>query len=217
MLQSGSGRMMRRTMDQIARTLEERLNGTLPGASAQLLMAPAHRESLMRGTMRPSDVRDAAVLIAITGIHDPKLVLTERRPDLRYHPGQISFPGGRREPDEDLLTTALRESEEEVGLPGDVVRILGRLSPLYVPPSRFRVYPFVGFVEGLPPLSPAGDEVSRIILAEVEQLCDPRTRSTEVRDIGGRAVEVPYFDLDGDKIWGATAMMIAELVEVIGP
>ena len=161
------------------------------------------------------EVREAAVLAAITGSGAPSLVLTERRADLKNHPGQISFPGGRREPEEDLLQTALRESEEEIGLSSRDVRIIGRLSPLFVPPSRFHVFPFVGVIEGVPVLKPDSDEVTSIILADIAQLCDPRSRSTETRTFEGRNVEIPYFDLDGHKIWGATAMMIAELVEIL--
>jgi 8-oxo-dGTP pyrophosphatase MutT (NUDIX family) len=208
--------MTKRTIEQIADALERRLSGTLPGVSAQLQMAPAHREALMRETKTPRNARDAAVLVAITDPEHPSLVLTERRPDLKHHPGQISFPGGRREPDEDLLATALRESEEEVGLTAADVTILGQLSSLYVPPSRYHVYPFVGIVYGSPGLAPASDEVSRIILADLDVLCDPRTRTTEVQRFGDRDVEIPFFDLGGDKIWGATAMMIAELVEALG-
>ncbi len=207
--------MVQRTIETIADTLERRLNGTLPGMDAQLQMAPAHRERLMREMRAPEDAREAAVLVAITASDRPSLILTERRGDLKHHPGQISFPGGRREPDEDLLTTALRESEEEVGLSATDVTILGRLSSLYVPPSHYQVYPFVGVIHGSHRLAPADDEVSRIILAELDILCDPRTRAAEVRRVGNRNVEIPFFDLGGDKIWGATAMMIAELVEAL--
>ncbi len=155
------------------------------------------------------------MLIAVTDHSRPAIVLTERRSNLKHHPGQISFPGGRREPEEDLQDTALREASEEIGLSSNYVRILGALTPLYVPPSRYHVYPFVGVVSHAASLAPSDDEVSQIILADVDQLCDPATRSTEIRTLRGQSVDIPFFDLDGHKIWGATAMMIAELVEAL--
>lgn len=203
------------SIDLLAQSLRERLRRPLPGADAQLGMAPAHRRELVNKIPQGKGTREAAVLMAIVNLEGPRIVLTQRRPNLKHHPGQISFPGGRREPDEELVDTALRESEEEIGLDRSMVSVLGQLSPLYVPPSRFLVHPFVGIVEGAPPLSPADDEVSRIILANLDQLCDYESRRTEKRTIRGCEVEVPYFSLDGEKIWGATAMMIAELTEAL--
>lgn len=203
------------SIDLLAQSLRERLRRPLPGADAQLGMAPAHRRELVNKIPQGKGTREAAVLMAIVNLEGPRIVLTQRRPNLKHHPGQISFPGGRREPDEELVDTALRESEEEIGLDRSMVSVLGQLSPLYVPPSRFLVHPFVGIVEGAPPLSPADDEVSRIILADLDQLCDNESRRTEKRTIRGCEVDVPYFSLDGEKIWGATAMMIAELAEAL--
>ncbi len=215
MVVAGSGGMPEISIDLLAQSLRERLRRPLPGADAQLGMAPAHRRELVNKIPQGKGTREAAVLMAIVNLEGPRIVLTQRRPNLKHHPGQISFPGGRREPDEELVDTALRESEEEIGLDRSMVSVLGQLSPLYVPPSRFLVHPFVGIVEGAPPLSPADDEVSRIILANLDQLCDYESRRTEKRTIRGCEVEVPYFSLDGEKIWGATAMMIAELAEAL--
>ena len=202
-------------IDQIADKLSFRLAGSLPGLQAQLGMAPAHREELLREFAPTDGTREAAVLVAVTGHSRPAIVLTERRSNLKHHPGQISFPGGRREPEEDLQDTALREASEEIGLSSQYVQILGALTPLYIPPSRYHVYPFVGVVSHAASLAPSDDEVSQIILADVDQLCNPATRSTEVRTLRGQTVDIPFFDLDGHKIWGATAMMIAELVEAL--
>lgn len=161
-------------------------------------------------------VRVGAVLVLLychkNEIH---LVLTKRREDLHSHAGQISFPGGSQEESETLLTTALRETEEEVGVPTTAVRSLGQLSTIYIPPSGFLVHPFVGWYQngGSPQFTPSTDEVAQIIEVPLITLLDPKTAVAEPWDFKGHKVMVPYFDVQGHKVWGATAIMLSEFVE----
>jgi 8-oxo-dGTP pyrophosphatase MutT (NUDIX family) len=168
-----------------------------------------------------ADSRRAAVLVPILLEPDgARLVYTVRRDDLQDHAGQISFPGGSMDPgDGSLLETALREAEEEIALSPDLVDVVGELEEMYIPPSDFRVSPFVGL---LPPeaemvLDP--DEVEAIFTASLEELMSPETfrRVPWTRD--GRDYMVPVFAVEGPpprNIWGATAAMTAALLTRLG-
>ena len=202
-------------LDQVGR-LRERLAAPLPGTAAQFSMAPAFRQDPSLASTKDKPCREAAVL-ALLFPHDgtPHLLLTVRRDDLPHHPGQISFPGGRRESGETLVETALREAEEEVGLPPPHVDVLGELSPLYIPPSNFCVHPFVGAATTLPPLSPQDAEVAAVLRVPLSVLLDPSTRQMAPWTLRGRTVDVPFFAVDSYTVWGATAMMLAELLAVL--
>jgi 8-oxo-dGTP pyrophosphatase MutT (NUDIX family) len=168
-----------------------------------------------------ADSRRAAVLVPVLLEPDgARLVYTVRRDDLQDHAGQISFPGGSMDPgDGSLLETALREAEEEIALSPDLVDVVGELEEMYIPPSDFRVSPFVGL---LPPeaemvLDP--DEVEAIFTASLEELMSPETfrRVPWTRD--GRDYMVPVFAVEGPpprNIWGATAAMTAALLTRLG-
>ncbi len=174
--------------------------------------APARRKEL---SIEGRSCREAGVL-ALLMPHDsgPVVVLTVRRDELPDHGGQISFPGGQREGDETLVDTALREAHEEIGLSPDSVRLLGPLTPLYIPPSNFCVHPFLGAAPKRPPLTPTDREVSRVLRISLQRLLDPDTRVWEPWSLHGERVDVPYYDVDGHTVWGATAMMLAEVLAV---
>lgn len=195
--------------------LEVRLGEPLPGASAQRGLAPATRED---PAPDPSerDCREAAVLVLIYP-RDGRahLALTLRSEELDEHAGQISFPGGRREEGESREETALREAREEIGLPADAVRVLGRLSTLYVPPTSFCVYPVVGAASLRPDWSPDHREVAEVIEAPLEELLRAGQPAREIRVLDGREVEVPHYRVDGRRVWGATSMMLAELLTLL--
>ncbi|PID86711.1 MAG: coenzyme A pyrophosphatase [Chloroflexi bacterium] len=161
-------------------------------------------------------VRIGAVLVLLYWRdNEMYLVLTKRREDLHAHAGQISFPGGKQEPLEPLLTTALRETEEEVGIPTTAVRSLGQLTTVYIPPSGFLVHPFVGYYQnGAPPqFIPSVSEVSQVIEVSLTTLLDPETAVVEPWNFKGHEVLVPYFAVQEHKVWGATAIMLSEFLE----
>lgn len=144
------------------------------------------------------------------------ILLTIRQENLNHHGGEIGFPGGAMEPEDTNLTeTALRETEEELGLPRENVGILGRLTPLYIPPSDNLVQPFVGWVTCPPALAPNDMEVARILQVPLELLLRPDTIQRDLWYIDQRVLRVPYYQFDDYEIWGATAMIISEFLVVV--
>ena len=134
------------------------------------------------------------------------------------HSGQVAFPGGRREPqDVDLFGTALREFEEETGATPTGLEMLGELSRIYIPPSHSLVTPYVAFASELGPTRPDPREVAALIETPVEELLrdDILKQREQYVQLMGRATQVPYFDVRGHVVWGATAMMLAELRELL--
>ena len=156
---------------------------------------------------------DAAVLIPLFGFpRRPGLVLTERRHDLRRHAGEISFPGGRRDhPEEELQTTALREAEEEIGLDPATVEIAGALPPIGTFVTGYRVYPFVGLIYDELDFVPNPTEVETVLAFEIE----PLRASFAMRRLVRRGIpfRTPTYVVDGHLIWGATARILADLLQ----
>ena len=156
---------------------------------------------------------DAAVLLPLFGWPDePGLIFTERRADLRRHAGEISFPGGRQDhPDEALLTTALREAEEEIGLDPAGVEVLGALPPIGTFVTNYKVHPFVGLIGDDLEFTPSPTEVETVLAFRVDQLREGFAMRRLVRR--GIPIRTPTYVVDGHLIWGATARILGELLK----
>jgi len=196
--------------------LEEVLQSPKPGLDAQLVMMPHPRP----GNRIYSEVEDsclkAGVLILIYPREDQlHLVFTRRTSRVDFHQAQISFPGGQQEQDESFKEAAVREAHEEVNIPPDAVRILGELTPLYIPPSNYCVYPVVGVADERPDFQPSELEVEEVIEVPLDHLLDPENIRREMWHYKGRNIEVPFYSFKGHKIWGATAMILSELIELL--
>jgi 8-oxo-dGTP pyrophosphatase MutT (NUDIX family) len=181
------------------------------GFKAQLGMAPAGRERLQPNPdLLP---RQSAVLVLIyskvgEGLH---IILTKRTDSLRGHSGQVSFPGGSVDPeDTSYEDTALRETREELGINTAQVRILGRLSKMWIPPSNFDVIPVVATVNHEPLMTPNPFEVAKVLHLSLDNLVDDGIKCSTQMDFRGTLAEVPYYDVDGHIVWGATAGMLCE-------
>jgi 8-oxo-dGTP pyrophosphatase MutT (NUDIX family) len=155
---------------------------------------------------------EAAVLVPMYGHPDrPGLVFTERRADLRRHAGEISFPGGRRDrPDEDLLHTALREAQEEIGLDPSSVEVVGALPPIGTFVTNYKVHPFVGLIRDKLRFEPNPAEVEAVLAFELEQLRDGFAMRRLVRR--GVPIRTPTYTVGEHLIWGATARILGELL-----
>jgi 8-oxo-dGTP pyrophosphatase MutT (NUDIX family) len=165
-----------------------------------------------------ADCRRAAVLMPV--LLEPRgarVVYTLRKDDLQDHAGQVSFPGGSPEPgDDSLLTTALREAEEEIDLRPDLVEVIGELEEMYIPPSRFLVRPFVGLLSQEAEMVLDPEEVEAIFSVSLEELMSPDSLKKVIWEREGRPYEVPVFAVEGHEIWGATAAMTAGLLARLG-
>ena len=207
------------TLDAVHERLATALRGPLPGHAAFLSRSGYSRADLDSAQRADTAPRESAVLALLyPAMGEPHLLLMRRPEYAGVHSGQVSFPGGRREPrDTDLQATALREFHEEIGATPKDLRVLGALSQVYIPPSRSLVTPFVGLAWELGPTRPDPREVQALLEVPLAELLRPdviRQRRQHIQVLG-REAEIPYFDLGGQVVWGATAMMLAELRELL--
>ena len=165
----------------------------------------------------PPDARQAAVLLLLYRCEDSwHIPLTLRPASLPDHGGQISLPGGAVEPGETSREAAIREFHEELGADGLSIEILGRLSPLYVPVSNFHVKPWVGIARQQPRLVANPAEVEKIIEIPLPHLLDPANLSSRQRRANGKSYTAPHFIWRSHRIWGATCLILGELVTLLG-
>lgn len=208
----------------ILANLRAALAQPLPGLSAQLAMSPQPRPGTNRILDPNLNCRRAGVLVLIYPFDElragscggePCLVLTRRTDSVDSHRGQISFPGGSQDPGEDAIAAALREGWEELGIIPERLEVIGALSPLYIPPSGFCVYPTVALAAARPDFIPNPAEVAEVIEAPLALLLAPDTRREELWEIRGATVRVPFYAVGPHKVWGATAMVLCELLALL--
>jgi 8-oxo-dGTP pyrophosphatase MutT (NUDIX family) len=196
--------------------LERSFHLPLPGAAAQAVMAPRF-DGPWPFSVDAAKVRHAAGLVLLVPRDDrAHVVLTERADSLGRHSGQVSLPGGVVEPGEDDEQAARRETHEEIGLPLADVRTLGALTPVDIYVSGFRLQPIVAASMSRPDLRPSDGEVARILEASIDTLTDPSTIAWRSIVREGRRLDVPTFVVDGADVWGATAMVLAEFLALLG-
>jgi 8-oxo-dGTP pyrophosphatase MutT (NUDIX family) len=172
------------------------------------------RASLLpaRGGPAPGPGRPAAVLVPLVEGAEPAVIFTRRNAELSRHAGEISFPGGMHDAeDEDLLDTALREAEEELGLPPGAVDVLGSLEPISSYTTGFWVTAFVGALDRAPALTPNPEEIAEVIQVPVRVLDDVEAEMEWTRE--GRTWRGFVYKVDGHVIWGATGRMLHEFLE----
>lgn len=168
-----------------------------------------------RALALPPHAREAAVLMPLTRAADPELVLTLRAQNLSTHGGEVAFPGGRRDPEDcDLISTALRETHEEVGLEPGLVEVVGPLSEL-VSRHGVKVTPYVGFVPHAVEYQANAGEIESIFSVPLEFFAEDPRQSTHRIDYLGRTWYVPSYHFAGYKIWGLTAVMVVELINLL--
>lgn len=198
--------------------IQQVLINHLPGAEAQMLMAPASRNQQMKAFPENFQGTPSSVLILFFPDNGQIKIPFIKRPQYDgVHSGQIAFPGGKfEEEDNSLQTTALREANEEVGIDPARVSIIGNLTSLFIPPSRFNVLPVVAYTHEKPDFVADENEVDRIILISLDELLDEHNHTQKkIRISDGFHLDVPCLYIQGHVIWGATAMILSELIEVI--
>lgn len=202
----------------LIQSLQKRLESPLPGNTAHERMTHVARNFM---TPTPDHAKLASVLILLYQKENQWFTTLMKRTS-RFkndrHKGQISFPGGQAEPfDSTKADTALRENEEEMGIPTSDVRILGALTELYIPVSNFLVQPYIGYTGDAPTFNPDSNEVDEVIETPLSILTDKyHKKYTSVKITTEITLEdVPYFDVHGHIVWGATSMIISELIQVL--
>jgi len=203
--------------DEVRSRLETALTRPLPGLAAQRQLAPVPPRNWPSG-ITPARIRTAAGLLLLFPGPDgaAHLVLTVRADALGRHGGQVSLPGGVVEPGESFEEAALREAHEEIGLATQHVRTLGPLTPVDIHVSGFRLHPIVGVTDERPALAPADGEVARVLEIPLAELLDPGTLTWRTLEQDGGDVRIPTLVAQGAEIWGATAMVVAELLSLVG-
>lgn len=198
---------------QRVKKLGEELSKPLPGVEAQLRLSPPARHIFEAD----KSVRASAVLIVLYPVEQKTHTVFIKRAEYNgVHSGQVSLPGGMfNSSDDNLQRTALRETREETGVQEQDVEIIGNLTKLYIPVSRVNVFPFVGICHSRPKFTPDPYEVKYLIETDLEELSDPANQKQKIMLIGDHEIEIPYFDIRGDHIWGATAMIMSEFMEII--
>ena len=195
------------------------INDGLPGEQAHTEVMPVNRKFTSEGLQKAESLRQSAVGVILYPQESTINSVLIQRPDYEgTHSNQVSFPGGKMDDtDEDLEYTARRECFEEVDLPLGLGTRIGELTNVYIPVSNFVVQPYVFFVDELPQLTPDTREVQSIISFDVFKLVEEETlKTTDIRfKQGFIRKNVPYYDINGHVVWGATAMMLSELKAIL--
>ena len=203
---------------EVLSLLEKGMKHPLPGKEAQLSMSPNPQDLRRFDTKLPLNHRKSAVLILFYPNEDKAFFPLIKRPVYPgVHSGQIALPGGKMEDeDQDVIDTALREAWEEVGVLPQQVKLIGKMSDLFIPTSNFLVSPILGYSEEMPDFVPEEKEVARIIETAVSTLYEPTIRKKKILEFSNNfRLDTPYFEVDKEMVWGATAMILSELLQIL--
>ncbi len=197
--------------------LQDALKENLPGNASHLKMSSRLRlKELLKEYDTPSATLSGVLITLYPKNGTTNTVFMLRQSYDGVHSGQVSFPGGRKESGDDtLVSTAIREAHEEMNIEPDQLQVLGTLSELYIPPSNYLVLPVVAYCSEVPDFIAEESEVAEIIESDLNFLFDPQCRKETILNVRGYEIEAPYYDVNGHIVWGATAMILSELHDVI--
>jgi 8-oxo-dGTP pyrophosphatase MutT (NUDIX family) len=198
--------------------LKERLtNHPLPGQDAQYIMAGENIKHKKINLSALSNYKKSAVcLLFYPKAGEVCFVLIKRPATHQYHAGQIALPGGSCDGDETCEQTALRELFEETGVVINLQHVIGRLTPLYIPVSNFYIQPIVACINAVPLFNPHTDEVVELIEYKLKDILDESiVAETTVNLMQGIKIKAPYFNVQGNVLWGATAMLLSEVKQLL--
>ena len=191
------------------------INKDIPGEESHQKMRVIYDQSIELPFSKINSTQAAVLILLYLADNEIYFFLTKRTDELKHHKGQISLPGGTQEGNEKLIDTALRETQEEIGINKTSISIIGTITPLFVPVTGFMIYPFIGY--SLNKLDPKPDpvEVAAIFSVNISDLLSKENRTIEKRTIRGYDVQVPYFKLSDYKVWDATSMILSEFRDLI--
>lgn len=193
--------------------IKERLTRPLPGTSAQLKMSPTFRPVTNNDV---SATKAGVLLLLYPNPAELFLVFMKRPTYPGVHSAQVSFPGGKLDTtDQDMTDTALRETFEEIGIVREKIEILGTLTPLYIPVSEMKVFPMVGFCAEKPAFKIDPNEVAYLIEEPLQSFFKAEVKKIKPFTSEKYTGKIPYFDIQENHIWGATAMILNEFLEIV--
>lgn len=196
--------------------LKVALSSPLPGRAAHQSMDPLKPGVRQWNHDRPP--RQSAVLILMHASSGELSFPLIQRPEYEgHHSGQIALPGGKmEESDLDLVETALRETREEIGVDSETIRIVGQLTKIYVPPSNYEILPVIGWTSSIQKYVPDEREVASVFDVTIAEFLDPVNQGQRgIKLKRGLTMDVPVFDFNGKVVWGATAMILSEMLAVL--
>jgi len=200
--------------NKIIKNIKEELLKPLPGLEFQAKMAPAKR--LENYNPNPEFAKKGGVLLFLYNVdNELYIALIKRAKDNGAHSGQIAFPGGKQEKqDKSLIETALRETEEEIGISTNIIEILGTLTNLYIPVSNYNVFPAVGFCNSAPKFNINKNEVENMVLLPLKEFFKDKNKKKGAITVKNQKIKTLFYEINNQIIWGATAMIISEFNEV---
>ena len=195
--------------------LEITITNYLPGEESQQKMRVNYDQSIELPFSKNNSTASAVLILLYLEDNEIHFFLTKRSNELEHHKGQISLPGGTQEENEELTHTALRETQEEIGINKTSISIIGSMTPLFVPVTGFMIHPFIGYSSNKLEPTPDPLEVEAIFSVNISDLLNEANKTIEQRNIRGYDVEVPYFKLNNYEVWGATSMILSEFRDLI--
>ena len=195
--------------------LEITITNYLPGEESQQKMRVNYDQSIELPFSKNNSTASAVLILLYLEDNEIHFFLTKRSNELEHHKGQISLPGGTQEENEELTHTALRETQEEIGINKTSISIIGSMTPLFVPVTGFMIHPFIGYSSNKLEPTPDPSEVEAIFSVNISDLLNETNQTIEKRNIRGYDVEGPYFKLNNYEVWGATSMILSEFRDLI--
>lgn len=203
------------SINKIVGSLQERLKEPLPGASAHSITKVQSKIEFNFSNSTQNAKKASVLILLFPECNNIHFFLTQRTDSVEHHKGQISLPGGTCEENEPIDKTALRETEEEIGVDQNEVKIIGGLTPFFTPTSGFIVHPFVGWCKRRPKTIKQADEVHDLFSASLSQLLNDQILESENWNLRGYQAKVPFYNFDGYKVWGVTAAILSEFKLVL--
>ena len=193
--------------------LSNRLDECLHGRTAQKKMMIKSKRIIPKEDQR--GIPAAVLILLYPTDNEWYFFLTKRTKTVEHHKGQISLPGGMVEEGESYKNAALRETFEEIGVSSSKINIIGTLTPFYVPVSKFEIFPFIGWTVKKPETVMHDVEVERIFSPSIKNLMLEETKKEKKDIISDRSIAIPYYDLDGEVVWGATSIILSEFKAIL--
>ena len=200
---------------ELIHKLQYNLSSKLPGKKAHDIMRTVPKIPNVIKYINKPPIPSAVLILLYLKNDTFNFILTLRSNKVESHKGQISLPGGVQEKNESLVQTALRETNEEIGVLPKIIEVLGNLSTIYIPISGFNIYPYVGWTKSVPDLKASKHEVEKIIEVSIDELINNNNQRKKNTTIRGVPVTMPYFNLNNEIVWGATSMILSEFKEII--